>query len=126
MSFGREGLFRCRIRGSETSGAGFADERRRHFARVEGEPDGSRTTRTTKPISGQRNGSCGPRFSDFEYPWHCARMRYAVTAVAHGQQAAERHQHAAAPDPVDEGFEIDAHDPGASGRSLSIGSPSET
>jgi hypothetical protein len=35
----------------------------------------------------------------------------AVAAVEHGEQPAERHQHTAAPDPVDEGFVINAHRP---------------
>ena len=40
-----------------------------------------------------------------------ARDLHAIAAVEHGQQATERHQQAAAPDPVDEGLVIDAHGP---------------
>ena len=82
----------------------------RHVTRVEVEPDGEQARRGRQSRRESRNnGSCLLR---------SGRGRVvtgtgfdAIAAVEHGQQAAEGHQAAAAPDPVDEGFVIDADRP---------------
>src|SRR6266705_5247994 len=47
-----------------------------------------------------------------------SRCRDPIASVARGDRAAQRHQEASPPDPVDEGFVLHAHDPG--GRAYGI------
>ncbi len=85
-----------------------ADQRRGHLARVQVESDGEQGDEGGEADQrSSSNGSC----ASFVSGSGCALRRDAVAAVEHGDQAAERHQHAAAPDPVDEGFVVDADGP---------------
>src|SRR5204863_8286637 len=44
--------------------------------------------------------------------------REAIAPIGNGHKAAERHHERAKPDPVDEGFQIDAHTPRAGDRTV--------
>ena len=106
----------CELRQREC-GCRLADERRRHLARIArtARPTGSRPA-PTKTASGSRKRSdfivYAPRAAPSSASTFCRTVK-PIAAVRHRDESAQRHQECAAPDPVDERLDVDAHAPRA-------------